>query len=165
MGRPNVFEPEFDLERHGPVYTYRAARLGRAAGAERLGATLYELPPGEAPWPIHYHLNNEEMLVVLRGRPSIRAQDSERELDEGEVIARPVGEREPFQIVNRTEEPARILIVSEMRAPDVVRRPESGKLSVLGRPPGSGRGGLELAFFERDAVRFWEGEEPPPPRK
>ncbi len=165
MGRANVFDPEFDTEREGPVYRYRSATLGRAAGAERLGATLYELPPGEAPWPIHYHLANEEMLVVLSGRPSIRTENDERELDEGALVTRPADERGAFQIVNRTDQTVRVLIVSEMRVPDVVVRPESGKLSVFGRAPGSGGDGMHLVFHERDAVRFWEGEEPPPPKR
>jgi uncharacterized cupin superfamily protein len=158
----NVFEPDFDAESRGPVYSYRRARLGRQAGAERLGASLYELPPGEAPWPIHYHLANEELIVVLRGRPSLRTPEGERELSEGEVVACPVGERGASQVVNRTSEPVRVLIVSEMVSPEIVRRPESGKLSAMADAPGSYEEGYQGAFFERDEVDFWEGEEPPP---
>jgi uncharacterized cupin superfamily protein len=164
MSAANVFEPEFDADREGPVHTHRRARLGHQAGAERLGASLYELPPGEAAWPIHYHLANEEMLIVLSGRPSLRTVDAERELDEGEVVACPVGERGSNQVVNRSGEPVRVLIVSEMVAPDIVRRPESGKLSACERAPGSQDQGFRAEFFERDAVGFWEGEEPPPPK-
>jgi uncharacterized cupin superfamily protein len=162
MTEPNVFEPEFDADRDGPVHTHRRARLGRQAGAERLGASLYELPPGHAAWPIHYHLANEEMLIVLRGRPALRTLDGERELDEGEVVACPVGERGANQVVNRGDRPVRVLIVSEMVGPDVVRRPESGKVSAMEGAPGSGAE-RDSVFFERDAVGFWEGEEPPPP--
>ena len=42
-------------------------------------------------------------------------------------------------------------------------RPESGKLSAFGRPPGSDREGIHKVFFERDEVSLWEGEGPPPP--
>jgi uncharacterized cupin superfamily protein len=161
----NVFEPEFDADRNGPVYTYRRARVGRQAGAERLGASVYELPPGEAPWPIHYHLANEEMLIVLRGRPSLRTPDGERQLAEGEVVACLVGADGASQVVNRTQEMVRVLIVSEMVGPDIVRRPESGKLSAREGPPGSADEGFRAEFFERDAVGFWDGEERPPPAK
>ncbi len=163
MSVANVFEPEFDADRKGPVYTYRRARLGHQAGSERLGASLYELPPGEAPWPIHYHLANEEMLIVLSGRPSLRTVDGERELAEGEMVACPVGEQGANQVVNRSEEPVRVLIVSQMVGPDIVRRPESGKLSAREAAPGSVDRRFDVAFFERDAVGFWEGEQPPPP--
>ncbi len=163
---PNLFEPEFDVDQEGPVYRWRGVRLGQKAGAERLGAALYELPSGEAPWPLHYHLANEELMIVVEGRPSLRTPGGERELERGEVVARPTGERGACQLVNRSDEPVRLLIVSEMVDPDVVQRPESGNLSVfIGRAPGARGGGTHLVFRQGDAIGFWEGEEPPPPKQ
>ena len=52
----------------------------------------------------------------VAGRPSLRTPDSERELETGEVVAFPVGERGAHQVVNRTSEPAKVLLVSEMNA-------------------------------------------------
>ena len=40
---PNLFEPEWDGGQDRPGFTYRRAKLGAQAGAERLGASLYEL--------------------------------------------------------------------------------------------------------------------------
>jgi uncharacterized cupin superfamily protein len=160
----NLFEPEFDAESDRPGFTYRRARLGRQAGSERLGASLFELAPGQAQFPLHYHLGNEELLIVVTGTPTLRTADGERELREGQVVALPVGERGVHQIVNRTQRPVRILLVSEMVGPDIVVRPESGKLSAFGRAPGSADEGMHEVFFLRDAVEFWEGEEPPPER-
>jgi uncharacterized cupin superfamily protein len=162
---PNLFEPEFDTEADRPGFTYRRARLGRQAGSERLGASLYELGPGQAQWPLHYHLGNEELLVVLAGEPTLRTLERERMLAEGEVVALPIGERGAHQVVNRTAEPVRILLVSEMGGPDVVVRPESGKLSAFGGAPGAREEGFHEVFFLRDAVEFWEGEEPPGDRE
>jgi uncharacterized cupin superfamily protein len=159
----NVFDPDFDTERDRPGFTSRRAMLGRQAGSERLGVSLFELAPQQAPFPLHYHLGNEELLIVLRGTPTLRTLDGERELAEGEVVAFPIGERGAHQIVNRSDEAVRILIVSEMVAPDIVVRPESGKLSAFGRPPGGAGDGMHKVFFERDEVEFWEGEQPPPP--
>jgi uncharacterized cupin superfamily protein len=158
----NLFEPEFEPRHERPGFGYRRARLGRQAGAQRLGASLYEIEPGQAIWPLHYHLANEELLIVVAGRPSVRAPGDERELAKGEVVAFAAGEAGAHQIINRTAEPARILIVSEMNAPDVVVRPESGKISAFGRPPGTVGEGMHDVYFRRDAVEFWEGEEPPP---
>lgn len=161
---PNIHEPDFEETGERPGFSGRRARLGHQAGAERLGASLYELPPGNAPFPLHYHLGNEELLIVLGGRPSLRTLEGERELAEGEVVAFPRGEAGAHQVINRTAEPVRVLIVSEMNAPEVVVRPESGKLSAFGRPPGGRGEGMHEVFFLRDSVPFWEGEEPPPPR-
>ena len=59
---------------------------------------------------------------MIAGTPSLRTPKGERELAEGEVVAFPVGEEGAHQVVNRTDGPVRILIVSEMNAPDD-RRP------------------------------------------
>jgi uncharacterized cupin superfamily protein len=157
----NLFEPEFDAESDRPGFSVRRAQLGAQAGTERLGASLFELAPGSAAFPMHYHLGNEELLIVLSGAAMLRTPEGERELKPGDVVAFPVGEAGAHQVVNRGGEPARILIVSEMNSPDVVVRPESGKLSAFGRPPGSSAEGIHDVYFRSDSVDFWEGEEPP----
>jgi uncharacterized cupin superfamily protein len=158
---PNIFEPSFDDSSEHTGFKGRRARLGRQAGAERLGASLYELPPGQARWPYHAHLANEELLIVIRGRPHLRGPDGWRQLAEGEVVSFPVGERGAHQVQNRTDEPVRILMVSEMNAPEIALYPDSDKVGALGRAPGSRAKGLQL-YLRRDAgVDYWEGEEPP----
>jgi hypothetical protein len=42
---PNLHDPEW-VERTDAPLKGRAARVGQPAGAERLGATLYEIDPG-----------------------------------------------------------------------------------------------------------------------
>jgi uncharacterized cupin superfamily protein len=156
-------DPSFDdvSEREG--FSGRRARLGRQAGCEHLGVSLFELEPGSAQFPLHYHLANEEMLIVLSGEVGLRTPDGERRLDGGEVVALSAGEAGAHQAVNRGESPARILIVSEMRAPDVVVRVESQKISAFGDPPGSPEGGFHDVYHRSDAGEFWDGEPPPPP--
>ena len=98
---------------------------------------------------------------MLAGRPSLRTPTGERELDEGEVVAFPVGEDGAHQVVNRGEEPARFLIVSEMNA----RRPErlSGQRQGRARsnraPGGRRRRGTKFfSFHESDAVDYLDDE-------
>jgi hypothetical protein len=50
----------------------RAVRVAERAGAEHLGASLYELQPGEE-MVFHYHVQREELLIVLEGRLSLRS--------------------------------------------------------------------------------------------
>ena len=61
----NVFEPEFDAESGATEFRYRRARLGWRAGSEQLGVSLYEIPPGQATFPYHWHAANEEMMLVF----------------------------------------------------------------------------------------------------
>jgi len=159
----NLFEPEFDAEQDQRGFRWRRSRLGRQAGAERLGASLFELPPGQAAFPFHLHLANEELLVVVRGTPTLRTSEGERKLGEGEVVAFPVGERGAHQIVNRTPEPVRFLIVSEMNAPEIVVYPDSGKLFARDQPPGGPPVEIGGAFFQGDAVDYFDGEPEPEP--
>jgi uncharacterized cupin superfamily protein len=159
----NFLEPEFDPAQERDGFRARRAKLGAQAGAEHLGLSLYEIEPGSAPFPLHYHLDNEELLIVAAGEPSLRTPDGERRLAEGEVVSFPVGEAGAHQVVNRTENPVRVLILSEMNSPEIVLRPESDKISAFGRPPGSSAEGMHDVYFRRDAADFWEGEEPPPP--
>jgi uncharacterized cupin superfamily protein len=161
--RPNIYEPSFDGESEARGFANRRARLGRQAGSERLGMSLFELEPGSAAFPLHYHLGNEELLIAIAGRPSLRSAKGERGLEPGEIVALPVGEAGAHQVVNRTGDPVRFAIISEMNAPDIVVRPESNKISAFGRPPGAAGEGFHDAYFRRDAVDLWDGEEPPPP--
>lgn len=86
---PNISEPVFDEPREHPGFRCLRARLSRQAGSERLGLSLWELPPGESAYPYHHHLAEEELVVVLQGRPRLRTPDEWRELQEGEVVAFP----------------------------------------------------------------------------
>jgi uncharacterized cupin superfamily protein len=160
----NLFEPEFEESIDRPGFRWQRALLGRQAGGERLGASLFELAPGCAAFPMHYHLGNEEMLIVIAGRPSLRTPDGERELATGEVVSFPRGEVGAHQVVNRSEEEVLVLLVSEMNAPEVVVRPESGQLSALGKPPGGRGEGIHKVFMLEDEVELWDAQEPPPER-
>lgn len=133
---PNIYEPEW-VERTEAPLRGRAARIGAPAGAERLGATLYEIEPGQNGSPLHLHHGNEELIVVLSGRPTLRTLEGARELEPGEVVACPAGAAGAHQLQNLSAEPARALVVSTMAYPDVVEMPDSDKVLVLSAPPGT----------------------------
>jgi uncharacterized cupin superfamily protein len=152
---PNIYSPEFDETREHPGFTCQRARIGRQAGSERIGASLWELPPGEAAYPYHYHLAEEELVVVLDGRPSLRTPDGWRDLDAGEVLSFSVGESGAHEIVNRTDQVVRFLAVSNQQL-DIVIRPDSGTLGVFERRPQGG--GLYKHFRVSDAIDYFEGE-------
>lgn len=156
---PNLNQPEFDEPRDRPGFVARRARIGRQAGAEKLGASLWELPPGEAAYPYHWHVAEEELLIVWQGAPSLRTPDGWRELEEGEVVAFPAGEQGAHQVANRTDAPVRFLAFSTMPDAEVVVYPDAGKLGAYEELPGGG--GLRELFRLSDAVDYYEGETPP----
>jgi uncharacterized cupin superfamily protein len=155
----NINDPNFDEPREHPGFRCRRARLSRHAGSERLGLSLWELPAGEAAYPYHHHLVEEELIVVLDGAPSLRTPQGWRELEEGEVVAFPRGEQGAHQLVNRTQRTVRFLSLSTSGEPDIVIYPDSGKLGAVERLPQGG--GLWTMFRMADTVDYYDGEQPP----
>ncbi|HEV2726718.1 MAG TPA: hypothetical protein VGV34_00400, partial [Solirubrobacterales bacterium] len=68
----NVFRPEFEKGERPKGFRSRRARIGYELGTELIGASLWEVPPGEAAYPYHFHYSDEEVVIVLRGRPTLR---------------------------------------------------------------------------------------------
>ena len=155
----NINEPEFDEVRDHPGFRALRARVGKQAGSERLGASVWEVPPGEAAYPYHLHLGEEELVIVLAGRPSLRSPAGWRELEPGEVVSFPRGEAGAHQIANRTAETVRFLAISTNGDPDIVLYPDSGKVGAAERQPTDG--GFRQFFRIADAVDYYDSEQPP----
>jgi uncharacterized cupin superfamily protein len=157
---PNINRPLFDEPREHEGFRALRARVGRQAGSERLGLSLWEVPAGEAAYPYHFHYTEEELVIVLDGRPSLRTTTGWRELEEGEVVAFVRGEEGGHQLVNRTADTVRFLAFSPSGEPDVVSYPDSGKLGAFERLAQGG--GLQAMFRVADKVDYYDGEIPPP---
>jgi uncharacterized cupin superfamily protein len=155
----NLSDADFDEPREVEGFRARRARIGRRLGSEKLGASYWELPPGQAAYPYHWHMTEEELLVVTDGTPSLRTPDGWRELETGEVVAFPRGEEGGHQLMNRTENTVRFLAFSTQPGPDIVMYPDSGKVGAFERRPEGG--GLYKLFRLEDAVDYHEGETPP----
>jgi uncharacterized cupin superfamily protein len=97
-----------------------------------MGASLYELDPGNFV-VYHYHHGSEELLIVLRGRPTLRTPDGERELAEGEAVHFPVGPAGLHALENRTGDPVRFVMVSTLVTPEVVEYPDLGQITAQAR--------------------------------
>lgn len=109
-----------------------ARRLVRAPGGS-LGASVWELQPGASQFVYHFHHGTEELLVALRGRPTVQMHDGDRTLHEGDVVPFPRGPTGGHRIRNDTEEPVRVLIVAAHADPDVAEYPETGKVAAVVR--------------------------------
>lgn len=156
---------EADLEwsemGHGSKFGQRRKRMGVAVGGEKLGCSLYEVPPGRAAFPYHYHHANEEAVYVLAGSGTLRIGEEEVEVSAGDYAAFPTGEGYAHQLINTSEDPLRYLCFSTMIEPEVGFYPDSGKYVVFAA---STRGGSEekkaqSKFLRADAeVDYWWGE-------
>jgi uncharacterized cupin superfamily protein len=147
---PNVLQPEWEAEMPDAPFRARALRAGAHAGAQELGATLYELDPGGAISPYHFHHANEELLIVLAGSPEIRTPGGKRRAAPGAVLAFPRGQNGAHAVTNPGPEPARVLLISTMNFPDMAEHVDTGALlAITGQAAG-------LAFPAGSDVPFSE---------
>jgi uncharacterized cupin superfamily protein len=146
----NLFDLEVEPDPDdAPGYVLSYARVGPALGAEQLGLSVYELPPGQSICPYHYETAEEEWLIVLVGRPTLRTPDGEQELGPWDCAFFPTGEAGAHKVTNRTDATVRVCIWSNRLAVATSVYPDSNKVGAF--PPGK-------LFRIDDAVEYFDGE-------
>ena len=135
---PGEYEREAETAGYGGV---RGKRLRRQLGAA-LSSAVWELDPGATQSPYHFHHGGEELLIVLRGSPTLRSPEGDRELKEGEVVHFPRGQEGAHQVSNRSSEVARYVIAASQGTPEIVEYPDSGKIAAMARTETSAGGPL-----------------------
>jgi uncharacterized cupin superfamily protein len=129
VSHSNIWSDDWDP---GEDWSGGGARAKRLPRGDELGGSVYELGPGN--WvPFHFHHASEELLVVLRGRPTLRIGKGSRQLDEGEAVHFPVGPDGAHGLSNETDEPARYLMVSTLRSPEVAEYPDLKQITAQAR--------------------------------
>ena len=130
------------------------AELDAAIGAEHLGGTLFEVPPGERSCPYHWEAAKEEWLLVLTGQPHVRTPEGERQLRAGDLVCFPTGPRGAHQVINRSPAPSRIVMFSNAADPNVIVYVDSNKVGVRGRLGLPGGANYDLTA----PLDYWHGE-------
>jgi uncharacterized cupin superfamily protein len=135
-----------------PGHGFRVRSLGADAGAAQTGCSVYEVDPGQATWPYHFELNEEEWLIVIAGELTLRTPDGERRLRAGDVACFAAGAAGAHAVRNDSEQTARFAMPSSVSVyGDACVYPDSGKFKLAG-PGFLHRGHLG------DEVPYWEGE-------
>jgi len=134
-----------------PGFGAAAVDIGSTIGAEHLGGTLFEVPPGEKATPYHWEAAQEEWLVVLSGTPTVRTPEGEEELAPGDLVVFPAGPDGAHQVRNASGAPCRFLMFSNRAPINAIHYPDSAKTAV--RTPW-GRSN----FPDAAATGYWEGE-------
>ena len=154
MRRVGISEPEFTYDPEDPEgYSAGMSRLGPALGATGTGMSIYELPPGQALCPYHYEYGEEEWLLVLQGRPSVRTPEGTETVEPFDVVYFPMGPEGAHKIFNDTDETARIAMWSTVVHPTATAYPDSGKVGVY-----TGTEDGNLVVRRSSAVPYYDGE-------
>jgi uncharacterized cupin superfamily protein len=154
MQRINIAEPAFTVDPADPE-RFRSGRFrfGELIGMRKLGASVYELPPGQSICPYHYEYGEEEALLVLEGRPTLRHPAGSDELEPWDAVAFPEGPEGAHAVTNDTEETVRLLMFSTIAIPGATVYPDSGKIGVW-----TGNEDDDALFRRADTVTYFEGE-------
>src|SRR5829696_7746144 len=150
----NLFgEQDWDHENDRAGYRHRRTVIGERLEATLLGGSLYELPPGEKTWPYHYETGCEEWLIGVSGRATLRGPDGERELTPGDVAVFPEGPAGGHQVINRSDDLCRVLILSSKSPLAVVHYPDSGKVGLWTQAEG-----YQAMLKTQPELDYWDGE-------
>ena len=104
---------------------------------------MYELGPGEET-RYHWHVGEEECLLVLAGAPTLRTPEGETALRPWDFAVFVRGESGAHQLRNDTDEPVRAAFFSTVSDPEVVGYPDENRIGVI-------------AGWSRDGVRTIRG--------
>jgi uncharacterized cupin superfamily protein len=154
MAHVNISNPEFGYDPDDPE-GFRAGmfRFGSRLGAERTGASVYELPPGQAVCPYHYEYGEEEWALVLEGRPTLRTPDGSEQLEPFDVAFFPRGPDGAHLIRNETDSAVRVLMWSEVITPAATVYPDSDKIGIW-----TGNKDDDVMVERSSNVQYFHGE-------
>ena len=143
-----AWEP-FDRGRFGSRFRH----LTRAVMGDRpyhVGVAIEELPPGKQSCPFHFHMMEEEHILVLEGECTLRLGEERLRFKAGDYAVFPAGEKTGHCLINETDKPCRYIVIGEDNPNEVCVYPDSNKVSNrwLGER------------YDRSAQReYWDGEE------
>jgi uncharacterized cupin superfamily protein len=149
----NLLELKLEVLEDAPRgHRFAGDGLTERVGATATGMGVYELEPGQASWPYHFEVSEEEWLIVIAGEVTLRTPEGERVLRAGDVACFPAGAGGAHAVRNDSDAIARYAMPST-KAPygGATIYPDSGKVSVAG-PGFRHRGWLG------DTVEYWVGE-------
>ena len=154
MQKVNIASPEFKYDPDDPEgFRSGLFRFGPMVGAQALGASIYELPPGQAVCPYHYEYAEEEWLVVLEGNPTLRHAEGSERLEPWDAACFRPGPEGAHGVRNETEETVRVLMFSDVIHPAATVYPDSDKIAVW-----TGNRDDDVIVKRSSGVSYFEGE-------
>jgi uncharacterized cupin superfamily protein len=154
MRSVNLSKPNFEYDHDDPE-GFRAGmfRRGPQLGAKDTGASLYDLPPGQAICPYHYECGEEEWLLVVTGRPTLRDPDGTHALEPLDLVFFPPGPEGAHLVRNDTDEPVHVLMWSTVATPSASVYPDSDKIGIW-----TGHKADDIMVKRSSGVTYYEGE-------
>ena len=91
--------------------------VGDAGGITQYGANITHLPPGATSSLRHWHVNEDEFVMVTEGEVTLVEDDGETPMQVGDCAAFPAGVENGHHFINKTDKIAKFLVIGT-RLPD-----------------------------------------------
>lgn len=133
-------------------YEYFRRKIVPFGSAKNTVVSIYEIPPGKAAYPYHYHHKNEETFYILSGEGLLRTPDGERKVTAGEFLFCPTGAQGAHKLTNCSETEDLVYIDFDVvHDVDVAVYPDSQKIGVWGM-------GINELYPRDASVDYYAGE-------
>ena len=133
-------------------YEYFRRKFVPFGGANNTLVSVYEIPPGKAAYPYHFHYKNEETFFILSGEGLLRTPKGERTVKAGELLFFPAGPEGAHILKNSSETEMLCYIDFDVvHDIDVAVYPDSDKIGIWGR-------GINKIYPRKADVNYYEGE-------
>ncbi len=135
-----------------PGYESKRRVIVGKEDSEHFDVTVYEVPPGKAAVPYHYHMRNEEVFFILSGTGLLKSPEGERTVTAGDFLYFPNNEKGAHKITNVSETEPLVYADFDIRfEPEIAFYPDSDKVGVFGK-------GKRLIFPVSKQVGYYDGE-------
>jgi len=98
--------------------------LGDAFGLTQYGVNLETLQPGAQSALRHWHTLSDEFVYILDGELVLRTNAGDTTITSGACVGFKAGERDGHHLVNRSDRPARFLVIGTRVPGDVAFYPD-----------------------------------------
>ena len=133
-------------------YEYFRRKFVPFGAAKNTHVCVYEIPPGKAAYPYHYHCKTEETFYIISGIGTLRTPEGEKQVAAGELIFFPAGEAGAHKLTNASDAENLVYLDFDVTHElDVAVYPDSDKIGIWGM-------GINQIFPTSADVDYYHGE-------
>ncbi len=135
-----------------PDYKFKKRVILGKEDTANFDVSIYEVPPGKAAVPYHYHMRNEEVFFILSGTGRLKSPEGERTVAAGDFLYFPNNEKGAHKLTNTSENEMLVYADFDIRHdPEVAFYPDSGKIGIFGQ-------GTRLILPMSAQMDYYDGE-------
>ena len=116
-----------------PLGPYTAELISDTGGLSQFGAFIETLPPGSASSFNHWHLTEDEMVLMLSGSVTLIEDGVETTLEPGDSATWTAGAAVGLNLRNDSDSDARYLVIGTRAAGDRVTYPTQNRVLIYDR--------------------------------